>query len=682
MSKTVEANLNGLQLSIDSKTGGIVKMSYPGPGTMIDASPGETGMIDLAYPIKQFEPLRLASRFSSDAKIDVTDDSLTVSWSKLGASRTNFPLDGDVSATVRFKAEPDGRSIIMTCEVDNKSKIAVRQVIFPDFYGLVPFGDEDNTIFKSCGFGRTPFRELHPTEGRKSTQFCMDVAAYSGEYTSGGRFSSMVNRWMDLSGFNGGFSVFPRSWGWDPRYTVRLHHSEVEEKLRMLCVHPVEVKPGEKWQSPEFVLTPHQSGWAKGIEPYREWVKQHMKREYPVPKHIREGLGYRTIWMSKFWPEDPQDAVWKAKDLPAIARENVEYGLPEMVIWGSHNFFELPIPPIYPHLGTQAEFAEAIKECKKIGVNAAPFISIVLAGPKTAEKYGLVANPGGGWTQHTETIPRFNPPYSASYAAAQAGPTNPLWQKEALESCKSLIDSGIPSISWDQFWNMAPDINMIELTSKIRAMAKAKDPDSTLSGEELWNMELDANQLDYLWNWGGYGDSQAFTNAFPAPRINACVSDDPWTVKRGFSDNLFLNVFPRKAGSVNGSDWIKNWPELGKALKQCAKLRKQFLPYFTDGVLIGNCILTEPCSAAHVSSYVMPDRVMVLVTNEAANERTVTFKYNLLPWLKAPSSKYEMRVYDIDGKLLDTKEISSRVKTQTTNKLANLDIAIYEFIAK
>lgn len=681
MGKTVEATLNGLTITLDSDTGGIVKMSYPGPGTMLEASPGETGLIDLAYPIKEFEPLRLASRYSSGAKIDISEDSLTISYDRLGASRTNFPLGGNVNAIVRFKAEPDRKSIIMTCEVANKSEIPVKQVIFPDFFGLVPFAGEDNTIFKTCAFGNPSFRELHPNDARKSIQFCMDVAAYSTEYTSGGKFAGMWLRWMDFGGLNGGFSIFPRSWGWDPRYTVRMHHSETEEKIRMLCVHPVEVKPGETWKSPEFVLTPHQNGWAKGVEPYREWVKQNMKRQYPVPKHVREGLGFRTIWMSQGWPDDPKDAVWKAKDIPELAKESASYSLNDMVVWGWNRGFQLPIPPILKHLGTQQEFIDAIAEAKKMGVYVAPFISIVLAGPETAPKYGLTVSQGMGWTQHTDTIPRFNPSYSSMYAAAQAGPTDPRWRKDALESCNNMIESGMTSIGWDQFWNMSPETNMLELAAQIKALQKAKDPEAALSGEELWNMEFDCELLDYTWNWGGYIDCQAFTNSFPAPRINICISDDPLSVKRGFADNLYLNIFPRKPGSVNGSDWIRNYPELAKALGQCAKLRKQFLPYFTDGILIGDNLLTEPAGAAHISSYVMPGKIMMIVLNETG-ERAIALKYNLMPWLKSASGKYEMRAYDIDGKLIETKDISGRTKTLTTGKLGNLDIAVYEFIAK
>lgn len=681
MSKNIEANLNGLRLAIDSETGCIMKMSYSNAGTMIDASKDECGIIDLAYPIKKFEPLRLAARFSTGANIDAASDSLTIKWDKLGASRTNFPLNGNVSAIVNFKAQPDGKTIIVTGEITNNSDISVRQVIFPDFFGLAPFAGEDHTILKTCGFGAIPFRELHPTEGRKSTQFCMDAASNTVEYSSGGRFNSMWLRWLDFGGLNGGFSLFPKSWGWDPRYTVRLMHYEFDEKIRMMCIHPDEVKPGETWKSPEFVLTPHDGGWAKGIEPYRAWVNQNLKRDYPLPKHIKEGLGYRSIWMCLGWPDDPKDAAWKVKDLEALTKENVEHGLVEMSVWGWHRGFSLPMQPVYPHLGTQEEFESIIKKSRDLGSTIAPFFSVVLAGPETASKYGLTVSQDMGWTQHTDTIPRFNPPYSSTYAAAHVPLTNELWQKEVLESCKELVDSGITSLGWDQFWNKSSDYNMVELTKKIRAMAKAKDPESSFYGEELWNMEIDAELLDYTWNWGGYSDYQAFINSFPAPRINICISDDVWSVKRGFADNLFMTIFPKKPGSVNGSDWIKSYPEFSKALKQCAKLRKQFLPYFTEGISIGNCLLTEPCLGAHQASYVLPDRIMAIVINES-EEREVAFKYNLLPWLKSPSHKYEMRVYDIDGNLLETSEISSRVKSQKTKKLPYLDMVIYEFIAK
>jgi len=61
---------------------------------------------------------------------------------------------------------------------------------------------------------------------------------------------------------------------------------------------------------------------------------------------------------------------------------------------------------------------------------------------------------------------------------------------------------------------------MQDLTARIRDYARKVDPESSFSGEELWNIEVDCEWLDFTWNWGGYRDCQAFVNAFPAPRPN------------------------------------------------------------------------------------------------------------------------------------------------------------------
>ena len=153
----------------------------------------------------------------------------------------------------------------MTCEIENNSKNDVRQVIFPDFAGLLPFCGKDRTLFRTGGFASLPFLELAPNEGTTSTQYMVDYAAYQVEYKAGGMFNPMFVRWMDLGGLAGGLSLFPKRWGWDPQVTVRLHLSETDDSLRLLCLHDATIKPGGRWESGEFVLTPHDHGWAKGI---------------------------------------------------------------------------------------------------------------------------------------------------------------------------------------------------------------------------------------------------------------------------------------------------------------------------------------------------------------------------------------------------------------------------------
>ncbi len=677
--EAVTAVLNGLEIKIDPQTGGILSLEYPGPGTMLKENSSNASLIDLAYPIERFGALRLATRFSKNVIIKKTNSSVTITYDKLGASRDVFAQPGNVSAKVILQADPDGKSIIMTAQISNDSEVEVRQVIFPDFEGFLPFAGVDQTILKTAAFEKKVFHELRMNEDRLSTQFCQDSAYGAAQYESGGMFNSMWLRWLDFGGLNGGISLFPKRWGWGERASVRLHHDQTKEAMRLLFVHNTSIKAGEKWQSCEYILTPHKSGWAKGIEPYREWVHQNVKRKWPVPKHVREGLGFRTIWMSRGgFPEDPQDAAWTFRDYAKIAQENIDHGLSEMVIWGWHKSFELPIPDPYSHLGTKQDMQAAIATCKTMGVNVAPFVSLVQAGKDTAEKYGVTIS-ANGWQQHVETIPAFQAPYLLLYQCGPIPLTNELWQKEVIESCFNLIDSGICSLSWDQFWTTEGG-EMTKLAEKIRDYARQADPDSTFSAEELWNLEIDAEYLDYTWNWGGYQDCQAYTTTFRTPRRSCIVSTSPSTVKHAFLDNLYLNVFPRKPNSVNGSDWITNHAQLSQALKQCAKLRKQFLSYFTDGTLIGNCLLSEPCPDSHVTAFVLPDRVLLNVLNESS-PREIKFACDLEPWLQSDSETYVVKAYDTHGKLLESSELRGKVWSGSTKPLETLEIAMFEIIA-
>ena len=86
---TLDVTLNGLHISLDAQTGGVVKLSYDGPGTLLETDREGAGLIDLAYPVPTFEPLRLATRFSRGAEISHLGNSLTISWPRLGATRAD-----------------------------------------------------------------------------------------------------------------------------------------------------------------------------------------------------------------------------------------------------------------------------------------------------------------------------------------------------------------------------------------------------------------------------------------------------------------------------------------------------------------------------------------------------------------------------------------------------------------
>ena len=152
--------------------------------------------------------------------------------------------------------------------------------------------------------------------------------------------------------------------------------------------------------------------------------------------------------------------------------------------------------------------------------NVAPFISVLQAGPKSAPRYGLKIPDNNGWTYHTEMIPRWNPPYARGYSCVQVGPSNPKWQDEVAASCRRWADKGVISFSWDQYATTNDKPNLQDLTRRIRDYARSKDPQSTFSGEELWQVEIDAEWLDYTWNWADYTDAGPTTNVLRSPRLS------------------------------------------------------------------------------------------------------------------------------------------------------------------
>ncbi|MBI2498072.1 MAG: hypothetical protein HYV75_09270 [Opitutae bacterium] len=655
-----EATLNGLRISIDGQTGSIVGLDYPGPGRMLAAPPASAGLLDVAYPIPEFEPLRLASRFSAAPQIEKTGETVVITWRELGASRPYFHPDGAVGATVWLQAMPDGRSVALKCRIVNGSKRPVPQVLFPDLHGFLPFAGKEDTVLRTAGFARRPFVDVQATtypefyayDRRSDTREMI-------EFYGGGDFGeadSMIGRWLDFGGLRGGLSLFPRVWSEAPKTKVRLYRLEKDPNVRLMYLHDTAIAPGATWESPEYVLTPHRHGWAKGIEPYREFVASRIQRRFPVPAHVREGFGFRTIWMCRGYPADGgRDVVFKVSDLPRLAAEAREHGLDELVIWFWHEHFALPAPPPYAHLGTPEEFAAAIRECNRLGVNVSLFVSLISVAEPAASRYGWKV--GEGWTYHPELIPPFRAPYAHGHRTHQVRTDDPnldVWQQDVLTSIKDIYGRYTRSICWDQSY---PEWE--GLFEKFLPWAKEHDPRATFGGEIVGSTERSANFLDYTWNWasGSYGnnfmapyrDDRAFTASFRSPRLNMNVNRNADHVKIYFMDNGYINVMPGAPDDANCTAWIGDYPALSRTLKQCAALRRQFLRCFADGTLIGDGLLDRPCPGTHIDAYVLPDRVLFIVMNTDDAARAVEFNVDLQPWLASRTGKYEVRAYDQDG---------------------------------
>jgi hypothetical protein len=702
--RVVKVRLNNLEIGIDDETGSIVSLNSPYTGELLEASPEAAGLLDVAYPVESFTSMRLASRFSKATITQPSSDEVHIEWARLGASRQNLPIpSGAVIAQVTIRAAADGKSVIFSCHIENETGASVRQELFPDLWGLKPFAGAQATRLRLA-------REVvHPFEGPvPPVDTIAEDSNTVGEYyeqfgwkehTAGfGYYNANSLRWLDYGGFDGGLSIFQKKWGstdWPDVLTHRTEHDP--NSLRIAWEHKQEIAHGQSWDSGEFWITPHAGAWAKGIEVYRDYVNQ-VNPPSKLPASVRDGIGFQTIWMIQAGEVDPQKAAFRFSDLPRVAEDARRYGIHEIVPWGWCWYFTLPLE-IRSELGTEKEFLEAVQRSREIGVNIAPFISVTIEPNRDAERYSTT--PGTeNWTYDPELIPMFRPYYTRFLTGASVDTNNKAWQQDVIAALRSWIDKGLTSFTWDVFTlgrlgsqggdpSLLTTIDtarggerpgLLTTIDTVRKLARAKNSESTFAGESVTHLEFDSQALDYTWNWVDYEDAAPITTVLRSPRLNCNVESSPTLAKKCFADNLFLNVMPRKLDQPNGTALISEKPALAAALSTVSKLRQEFLPYFVSGTLIGDSVLARPLDA-FVRGYQLKDKLLVIILNNQDQPKVLRLPSDLSLWLPK-ATRYEVKYYNADGKLMATKLVNHSHWEGTTGKLDPGELALFEIQSK
>ena len=322
-----------------------------------------------------------------------------------------------------------------------------------------------------------------------------------------------------------------------------------------------------------------------------------------------------------------------------------------------------------------------IRKARQIGVNVGLFNSIQGVLNKYAKRYNVT--PGTApWTYHPEFIPNFNPSYSKAFDCATMRSENKVWQKDVETTLLDMIDSGMPSMGWDVFdssVNCKGESELVALISKIREHAREKDPQSTFAGEPYLagGLERDCVVIDYTWCWVDYVEAGPIMNVLRAPRLNCIVEDSPLMVKKAFCDGLYLNLVPKKPDMPNGTALISDFPTLSRVVKEMAALRKQFLPYFTEGIMLGNSVLCEPVPV-FVSAHQFGNKLLIICLNDTSMTQKLKITCDLTLWLPE-ARKYAVKSYNTEGKLLKTSTWNKSTQwADNTCKLKPLELEFFE----
>lgn len=702
--------INGLKIGIDEESGSIIHLSTPHTGTMLDSESGKASLVDVAYPVDECPFLRLGSTFSK-AEIIEDGDELIIRYESLAPSRKAYQPDGNVKAEVTIKPADDGNSVVLSCRIVNESKAAVPQVLFPDLHGFKPIGGPENTELRFSGYATRPF--LEPIQVPKSASNTIYHRANISTLDGLG-WKTYVNgiiagynwtdhsclRWLDLGSRRGGLSVFQRKFDSSPMHYVMTQRTEADP-MSMRLIWPYKdtsIEPGQAWQSDEVWLVPHRGGWAKGIKPYRDYVRS-VAPEHTLSPHVRDGLGFRSIWMMQPLETDPDKIDFLYRDIPAVAEEAIVHGLDEICAWGGLRCFLLPLNT-NDLLGTREDFIEAVRQAKAKGVNVTAFFSSHILMPEVIKQLDIQPNSAidglGNWTYHQEFVPVFRPEYSHVNHGVLVNSEDPKFLKALRAAMQEWIDEGIYSFCYDVFaadTKVEKKPKFLDLIRDIRRTIRQNDPEASFSGEPYGTEETWAC-LDYTWNWIDYenplldfGHGEGLLQ-FVAPimnihktRLNCNIEDSAEIAKKGFCEGLYLNIMPRGLDKCNMTGWIHEKSELSAALKQLTPLRKQFLEYFVQGRPLGDSMLLE-APATFARGHLANNKLLVIVLNDSDKEKRVTVQSDLDVWLKSDSGSYEVKYYNRNGELKNTTMHREDKWLGETELLTPLDIAFFEIEAR
>lgn len=659
--KTETATLNGTRLVFCRDNGVLLSLTEPEGYRLIDTVPELGGLIDVACPLKEFGPFRLASRFSRGCQFEPGSSSLTIRYPQLGGSRNDVRWKGRVSASVTIAAHEDGSSLTFDATVENHSSQLLPQVLFPDFWGLLSQSDLRRTWFRQGGVKMRPFLDLNGAGNFGVNQFWRGTWWEFFEPGNGWWGGTALGRWSHFGSQEAGLGIFETGWHPAPEHAVLLRVPEDEPRRGRLCftreltkwqqldghirTQPGEgVAPGKTWRSARFVVTPHAGSWPHGIAAYR----QHVRRQpcATLTPHVRDDLGFRTVFMCEMQEFNPQRCHFRWKDLPRLARESRRLGIRELNVWNGLEAFKLPLR-LQPLLGSQAEFARAIRQCRALGVNVSLMMSINTLDAKTGKRFGTGGKTDAGWSYHTEAVPAINPGYYVSYTGHGVDPSNRKWQAEVLRGVRRLLKIAPFSICWDQYVAGQKDRSIDDLARAIFESSRKHNPLATFSGESTGTLEAESQVLHYTWNWRSdvlllfrsahrLPDYAApALSVWRAPRLNFNVEDDPVRILKGFADNFFLNFLIRRRNGIWGSGEFRDFPALRKLLSQLARLRRQYLEFFTKGEVLGEGLVREEIEGIHTSGYRLKNRLLLFVVDERRSgpPRRVTLTIDVQRWV-------------------------------------------------
>lgn len=642
-------------------TDGEVTVSLdPGDGALTGLARGGREYLDadvslsllrMAVPVEGY-PAHGIDLTAAAPLVKHTERSVTLHYQHLASAYL------DLHVTVVVTVALDERGVVVSAEVTNHSGHLVPQVTFPQLGGLVPARPDAEVALQLPGRRMLPLAELTM---RPDDEYFLEL--HLEEYVYYGSLD-MTMKWFDFGDADAGLTVYST----DTRYTTQGLHiarpDRATDHVNLRWAHYPELGVGESWSSGEFVLFPHQGDWYVGAKRYQDFARDHYV--YDAPTHVREALAIRSVWPAL----RNAPPTFRFTELPAYTAEvaDPELGIGEVVLW--HWWLKNGLPIVIDdRLGTEDELRDALATARQQGVRISMFVShhILRQGPESDPRWmhrnraqqARVWN----WTYSDQYIPRFDVLFDATHSMVKASALSAEWRAESLAEYRRIMELGAESICFDVFYawdepNYSPAADgrpdeegerLIEFGLAAKDIVRAKAPEGSFSGE--WPSDTKIGVIDYTWDWRmafEVAEAAPFRYVFPQFRLNANVGAHPRGPAVAFMEGALLNVMP---GSLR-TQRLTDHPALLTQLRGLNRLRRRFLPFFTDGQF--HHLEATTVTGGQARTYRHDDEVLLIVCNDSDDPATVevTVDTKLLAARaghSAGADRFRCTVHTLDG---------------------------------
>lgn len=568
-----------IRIGLDDATGSIVSVVDTVTGRALFHARSDQDRLGRLFrviaPIERWSSHFADSRTAGRPRFDRSRDRLIVRFDDL-RSETG-PLG--VSAEIELRAGGPSE-ILLTLRLESRrSEGPVTDVLFPWLGGWQGSADSEITL----GGSRAIRADYFPVNrGMTFSRW------HQREYWT--YPIDLYVPWLDLAGREGAVGIV--SYQRDARnlggFLENLAGYREGRDLSAGFNHYLELRHGERWQSPPIGISLHAGDWHDTADRYAAWVDTWF-RPPPTPRWARESIGFQNVLFRGF-----DGTPIRALDtIPAVAAAGVASGVPHLCVWDYvllGEYGKLHDVPQHGFLeGERATLRAALLEAQSLGARLSSLQNYRLVKPTST----LFHDVGEREVCRRYDGSPFVEEYSGSLAHAlvittHVGPmVHPIdarvssVRRRALQLIGDSLDLGFDSHFYDQPFEQWPSYHRdrgadgpdgahaatVSLLGEVRDLIAARSPEGIVIGEYCDVFGAQAVDLWMSW-YTEFDDLRRSVYSIPQTMQSWVVDRDEAAAVRAFTIGAQLCLT-----TEGGESHLGEHPAFAASVARLAALR-------------------------------------------------------------------------------------------------------------